>query len=386
MKTFATVCSGIGAPEVAVGGMGWRCVFNSEIEPFPCAVLAHHFPTVKNLGDITKFYEWPKRKFDVLIGGTPCQSFSVAGLRKGMDDPRGSLAIVFLGIVDKFRPTWVCWENVPGVHSSWSDEKESYPSEKSRYLLKADGLDPEDFVEVEQSNDFDCFISGLEQLGYGVAATILDAQFFGLAQRRKRVFVVGHIGGLWQRAAAVLFDASCVRGNNPPSREKGERPSPTISARTKGGGGLGTDAECDGALIAIGIDGGEKSHGKHNCDEVVAVPEIVSQAMSAKWSKGSSGPTGDEVANLISTPAVAKGMAVRRLTPKECCRLQGFPDDFLDIMFRGKPATDSHKYKALGNSMAVPVLKWICRRIDLVDELVPITLDKMRDNKVGLRR
>ena len=308
---FATVCSGIGAPEMAAEALGWECAFSSDIEAFPNAVRAHHWPAVPNLGDMTRFMEWPARcvcagepvlvqrklkvgkkkhkmyvcskcagiRLDVLIGGTPCQSFSVAGLRRGMADPRGNLALTFLAIVDRYRPTWVLWENVPGVHSSWSDAETFAASEgncvalfEARQACSAAGLDLgaefglEQFEEVDQSSDFDCFLAALEQLVYGIASGIYDAQYFGVAQRRRRVFVVGHVGGQWQRAAAVLFERESLSGNPPPRRQTGQGPAgqakggvgaggrrgcaPTLSARTKGGGGLGTDFDLDGGRIS----------------------------------------------------------------------------------------------------------------------------------------
>jgi DNA (cytosine-5)-methyltransferase 1 len=274
---YASICSGIEAVSVAFQPLGWQPVFFSEIESFPCAVLQHYHPNVPNYGDMTKFKDWKYEPIDLLVGGTPCQSFSIAGLRKGLDDPRGNLALVFLAIVDKYRPKWVVWENVPGVHSSWSDASHviaSSASEKAgreaRRLAREAGFDGYaaesfgEFEEVVQSNDFDCFLAGLEQLGYGVATTILDCQFFGLAQRRERVFVVGHLGD-WRRPAAVLFDASCVSWNfapsrHAPSRQAGKRISPTI------GGGppfsrTGNDRVESEALVAdtLRANGGQGS-------------------------------------------------------------------------------------------------------------------------------
>ena len=441
-----TVCSGIGAPELSAPWIDWR--YQSEIEPFPGAVLAHRFPNAVNLGDMTRFQEWPDATVDVLCGGTPCQSFSVAGLRKGLADPRGNLMLTYLAIADRFRSKWIVWENVPGVLSS------------------------------NGGRDFGTFLGALGQLGYGFAYRVLDAQFCrtqshprAVPQRRRRVFVVGYLGD-WRRAAAVLFDRESLSGNPPPRREAGQVAAPTLAARTHGGGGLGTDFDCDGGLI----------------------PEIVPQAMSSKCSKGSSGPAGDEVANLIpvahslraggfdasedgtgrGTPLVpiafsakdyggdamedcsptlragghsgshanagvmpavaiqeravsenpdngpqgagyrqdgaaytleartvpqavafdlrgreggampegphdtaniraasggssrsyvAQPWAVRRLTPLEFERLQGFHDGWTDIPYRGKRAADGPRYKALGNSMAVNVMTLIFDRI-----------------------
>lgn len=218
---YLSVCSGIEAATVAWHSLGWEPVAFADIEKFPSAVLAHHYPNVPNLSDMTKFNTWPDYAIDVLVGGTPCQAFSVAGLRKGLADPRGNLTLTFLGIAQRYRPRWVVWENVPGVLS-------------------------------DRSNAFGHFLAGLAELGYGCAYRVLDAQFFGLAQRRRRVFVVGHLGA-WQPAAAVLFEPESLRGDTAPRREAREGTAPTLAARTRGGGGLGTDAECDGALIAAAV-------------------------------------------------------------------------------------------------------------------------------------
>jgi DNA (cytosine-5)-methyltransferase 1 len=198
---YGSVCSGIEAATQAWHGLGWTPAWFSEIEKFPCKVLAHHYPNVPNFGDMTNFQEWPlgpDTAIDVLVGGTPCQSFSVAGLRKGLADPRGNLMLIFLAIAAKFKPRWIVWENVPGVLSS------------------------------NGGRDFGSFLGGLEELGYGWAYRVLDAQYFGVAQRRRRVFVVGYLGD-WRAAAAVLFEPESVRGDSAPSREAGERVAPTVS-------------------------------------------------------------------------------------------------------------------------------------------------------------
>lgn len=196
---YASVCSGIECASLAWGPLGWAPAFFSEIEPFPCAVLAHRYPDVPNLGDMQRYREWPDATFDVLVGGTPCQSFSVAGLRQGLADPRGNLALVFLGVVDRFRPRWVVWENVPGVLSS------------------------------NAGRDFGAFLGGLGELGYGWSYRVLDAQYFGVAQRRRRVFVVGHLGD-WRPAAAVLFERESLSGHPAPSREARERVAASLTA------------------------------------------------------------------------------------------------------------------------------------------------------------
>lgn len=209
---YGSVCSGIEAATVAWDSLGWEPVFFSEIEPFPCAVLAHHYPTVPNLGDMNKFKEWPDATIDVLVGGTPCQSFSVAGLRKGLDDPRGNLMLTYLAIANKYRPKWLVWENVPGVLSS------------------------------NGGRDFAALLRGMAECGYGFAYRILDAQYFGVAQRRRRVFVVGCFGS-WQSAAAVLFERHSLQGNTPPRREKREKTSCDAGISTEGC--FGIDEECN---------------------------------------------------------------------------------------------------------------------------------------------
>lgn len=261
---YLSICSGIEAATVAWHPLDWTPIAFAETEAFPRAVLAHHYPSVPNWGDVNAFRKWPDADVDVLVGGTPCQSFSIAGLRGGMADPRGNLALVYLAIADRYRPEWLVWENVPGVLSS------------------------------NGGRDFAAFIGGLEQLGYHAAWRVLDAQYVrvdgfarAVPQRRRRVFVVGHLGD-WRRAAAVLFERESLSWHPAPRRQTGERPAQTNSARPTGGGGLGTDFDCDGGLIDY-------------------VPDIVQQAMSSKWSKGSSGPAGDEVANLVAHALRADG-------------------------------------------------------------------------------
>jgi len=180
---YLSVCSGMEAASVAWHPLGWTPVGFSEIEPFPCAILKHRFPNTPNYGSLTEYQSWPLEPgaIDLLVGGTPCQSFSVAGLRKGLTDPRGNLALTFLGLADKLKPRWIVWENVPGVLSS------------------------------NGGRDFGSFVGALGQLGYGWAMRILDAQHFGVPQRRRRVFVVACLGD-WRAAAEVLSLREGLRG------------------------------------------------------------------------------------------------------------------------------------------------------------------------------
>jgi len=231
---FGSVCSGIEAASCAWESLGWEAQWFSEIEPFPSAVLKHHYPNVPNLGDMTKFKEWPDATINVLVGGTPCQSFSVAGLRKGLDDPRGNLMLTYLAA--KYRPKWLVWENVPGVLSS------------------------------NGGNDFASLLRGMGELGYGFAYRVLDAQYFGVAQRRRRVFVVGCLGD-WRSAAAVLFERHSLCGNPAPSREKRKEVTSSIrvgiessnnvarclTARGAGAGNL--DPETSNMIPTYGIPG-----------------------------------------------------------------------------------------------------------------------------------
>ena len=243
---YLSVCSGIEAATVAWHSLGWTPLAFSEIEKFPSQVLAHHYPNTPNLGDMTKFKEWSiESDVNVLVGGTPCQSFSVAGLRKGLDDPRGNLMLTYLAIAAKQRPKWVVWENVPGVLSSNG------------------GL------------DFASFLRGLGQLGYGFAYRVLDAQYFGVAQRRRRVFVVGCAGD-WRAAAAVLFERHSLQGHPAPSREKGQR----VAASTRASTSVGS--LCARTGHSISVQDAAQGH------LMPAMHSEISPALKARDAKGPS--------------------------------------------------------------------------------------------------
>jgi DNA (cytosine-5)-methyltransferase 1 len=235
---YLSVCSGIEAATVAWHPLGWQALGFSEIEKFPSEVLAHHYPDVPNLGDMTKFKEWNfESDVDVFVGGTPCQSFSVAGLRKGLDDPRGNLMLTYLAIADKFRPRWLVWENVPGVLSS------------------------------NNGKDFGTFLGGLGELGYGFAYRILDAQYFGVAQRRRRVFVVGYLGD-WRRAAAVLFERHSLQGDFAPSRQAGQ----SFTASTK------PSLDSEGLQLTVGALCADTHHGAYSGQDAYTgrlIPQVV---------------------------------------------------------------------------------------------------------------
>lgn len=454
---YGSVCSGIEAASVAWHPLGWQAAWFSEIEPFPNAVLAHHYPDVPNLGDMTKIYEkemYRNSAIEILVGGTPCQSFSVAGLRGGLADPRGNLALHFLRIADEKRPCWVVWENVPGVLSSWSDAEE-------------------DKEGVWQTNDFDTFLCGLRDIGYGVAWRILDAQYFGVPQRRRRVFVVGYFGD-WRPAAAVLFERESLSRHPAPSRKAGKGIAADIAPSSRASGiGVHRIGHIDGLdPVVVNTEGSQglpfltKSnlskqvnnqtpamvfdlnqitsktnrsnpsesvchtlpsapnapilvHGAQDpiiseiafplgCnngqENVVVTPTLTRDAMGAKWGSNqwvdNWGETLEEIVKQVNWASGGGqiendacqalrssaehnyhrvGKLVRRLTPTECERLQGFPDGYTDIpgyknnidKYGGKYGVpDGPRYAALGNSMAVPVMRWIGDRINEVNNAI----------------
>ena len=457
---YGSVCSGIEAASQAWHPLGWKAAFFSEIDKFPAAVLAHHYPHVPNHGDMTKFEEWPDDAIDLLVGGTPCQDYSIAGKRLGMAGDRGQLTLTFVEIAAHLRPRWLVWENVPGVLSSHEGR------DFARFLGDLSGTE----IDVPEGGWKNSGIISGDPNAYGLAYVVRDAQYVrtcrhrgAVPQRRRRVFVVGYLGD-WRRAAAVLFDAESLSGNPPPRREAGQGAAPTLAARTRGGGGLGTDFDCDGGLIASHdaaqpLLAKENSSHRLDAESYVAFPStgsvshylnaggmgridyetetmvahalrgegfdasedgtgrgtpIVPVAFSAKdyggdamenvsptlragghheshanagvmpavafdlrGRDGGAMPEGPhDTANLraasggSSRSYVAQPWAVRRLTPTECHRLQGFPDGFCDIPWRGKDhAPDGPQYKALGNSFAVNVAEWIGRRIELVERL-----------------
>ena len=401
---YGSVCSGVEAATAAWHPLGWEAQWFSEIEKFPSAVLAHHYPDVPNLGDMTQFKEWPiDRSIDLLVGGTPCQSFSVAGLRKGLDDPRGNLMLTYLAIAAQYQPKWLVWENVPGVLSS------------------------------QRGRDFGTFLGALGQLGYGFAYRVLDAQYFGVAQRRRRVFVVGYLGD-WRRAAAVLFERESMSGHPAPSRETGQEAADTLTVGANQYSGFNGEpvAQClttrtgsaydptTETLPVTGIDAynnqvtGEVSKTIDTGQDYHHVPiafgaqnsanqgDSVSTEVTPTLDKSKTpavcaplntqlglrgadtsnssregigiGRDGDPSFTLQAahSHAVISTSAVRRLTPTECERLQGFPDNFTQIPWRNKAAEDcpdGPRYKAMGNSMAVPVMRWIGERIEMVENL-----------------
>ena len=437
---YGSVCSGIEAASKAWEPLGWKPAWFSEIEPFPSAVLANHWPVVTNLGDMTKIADAVRtgevEAPDVLVGGTPCQAFSIAGLREGLSDDRGQLTLSYVELanaIDAKRrergetEAIIVWENVPGVLSSKDNAF-------GCFLAGLAGESSELQPAGGKWTHAGC-VSGPERV---IAWRVLDAQFFGVAQRRRRVFVVASARKGFD-PAAVLFELDSVRRDSAPRRETGSQITGTVTSRTSAGGGLG-DFELNGGLTAVsaltarvvgtcGADdnqaqaghliafgGGNTAghidvatactahgirldfdtetfavHGtqdpdtnrelahtleRNNGQENAIVTEPFTLAIRGRSEGSTVEVRNDGTANALLTPnggragmgvgAIGWGMQVRRLTPIECERLQGFPDNHTLIGWRGKDAAecpDGPRYKAIGNSMAVPVMRWIGDRI-----------------------
>ena len=340
---YGSICSGVEAASLAWEPLGWQPQWFAEIEKFPAAVLTHHWPKVENLGDITDetFIE-RAGAIDLLVGGTPCQSFSVAGLRGGLDDDRGNLALRFCQIALHLAPRWIVWENIPGV-------------------LSSDG-----------GKDFGSILGALGECGYGVAYRILDAQYFGVAQRRRRVFVVGYLGD-WRPPAAVLFERESLLGDTEKSAEKKQEATGDV------GGGLNENGPTLVQQVAAPLGSHQSGSGQRydlDCETYVPVLErgyrMTAFGEYADDNTASTIKQRDykDATDLVAIPLES---TVRRLTPVECERLQGMPDDHTKIPWRNKPAAecpDGPRYKAIGNSMAVPVMRWIGERIELVEKTI----------------
>jgi DNA (cytosine-5)-methyltransferase 1 len=368
---YGNVCTGIGAPEVAWGPLMWEPIWFSEIEPFPCRLLKYHYPSVPNLGDMLKIEQneiFRSSVIDLLVGGTPCQSFSIAGLRGGLGDSRGNLALEFCRILDAKRPRWFLWENVPGVLSSKTASK----------------------------LDFATLLEAFRECGYSCAWRVLDAQFFGVPQRRRRVFVVGYLGDDWRPPAAVLFESEGLRRHIKTGGKKGKEITGTVGRRT-GGCSIGAEEAAGGMLIVSSLT--SRPYACNESRESNLIPVFpcwwdggqISQTLDRVLSKGQTMPEKDRFPAVLTYPfnqitskenrsnPIPGNPAgtlsktdnspllipdVRRLTPLECERLQGFPDNYTAV----QGAKDSPRYQAIGNSMAVPVMAWIGRRIDLMDK------------------
>lgn len=367
---YGSICSGIEAATVAWEPLGWKAAWFSEIEAFPSAVLQERWPEVMNLGDMTKIAAAVRagevQAPDVMVGGTPCQAFSIAGLRNGLDDARGQLTLSYVELANAIDDKRIergeeeaifVWENVPGVLTS-------------------------------HDNAFGCFLAGLagesselQPAGvkwthsgcvYGPQRTIAwivkDAQYFGVAQRRKRVFVVASARKGFD-PCQVLFESEGVRRDTPPSRE----PQSAVAALTaRGVGTCGADDNQAQAGHLLAFGGGNTGGNIDVAACLTAKCQRIDFDVETFAVHGTQDPDVNlELAHALGCNhgqenAISKGMLVRRLMPVECERLQGFPDNHTLISWRGKEATecpDGPRYRAIGNSMAVPVMRWIGERI-----------------------
>lgn len=372
--TYGSVCSGIEAASIAWEPLGWKPAWFAQFDPehnytrqpdFPSRVLAHHWPDVPNLGDMTQIVNlirWGAVAApDVLVGGTPCQAFSVAGMRKGLKDPRGQLTISFGELADAIdeqrdTPCTIVWENVPGVLNSKDNAFGCFLA-----LLAGESCELQ--PPGRKWTNAGC-VSGPKRV---VAWRVLDAQFFGVAQRRRRVFIIASADPNFD-PTAILFESDSVRRDTPPIRETGSQ----VAALTANGVGTCGEAQVGHLIAAFGggnttgqIDVATHGNRQDFDTETFAVQSygIAGNTIGRQPGNGGNG-TGfcEELSYTLTRTdqhGVAHDMQVRRLMPVECERLQGFPDGHTDI----PGAKDGPRYKALGNSMAVPVMRWIGKRI-----------------------
>ena len=413
---YLSVCSGIEAATVAWHEMGWNPIAFSEIEKFPSQVLAHHYPNVPNLGDMTKYKEWElSEPIDILVGGTPCQSFSVAGLRKGLDDPRGNLALTYVGILDKFRPKWCIWENVPGVLSSGGGEilavssvrwgksgmggptgclmlnTLEYPKDADECLL-SDVLEIGSLPQKYYLTPTACqgILRRAEKRGKELPILLLTALQHCVQEITKESEITKLRGGgklIMTEKVSPTLQTSCndysradgftmmVYETHPADsrvKEMGDTCQTVTSRWGTGGGNVpivqkaysiredatannfsATPLEVTPALQAL-----RPSVQSHHAQTFIAQGfDAYNNSVTGNVSK-----TLDTGADYHHVPNVySSTMSVRRLTPTECERLQGFPDNYTNIK---ENCPDGPRYKALGNSMAVPVMKWIGERIN----------------------
>ena len=331
---YGSVCSGIEAATVAWRPLGWRCAFVSETEPFASEVLKRRLPEVPNLGDFTKIAKGGfDGDIDLLVGGTPCQSYSYAGLRGGIADPRGNLAIEFVRLAERTDARWLVWENVVGVLTSGCGR------DFAAFLSELAGWD----VEVPDGGWRNAGIVTNAPGRFGVSWRVLDARHTrvpafprAVPQRRRRVILVG-CRDRWESAAEVLLGGELCGGDACPSREAG--------VCAPGDAGTSASGECF-PIDMMNIEGRTKCL-KTKCYD---------EAGAAMYTLRSSH------VNAVCTPC-----QLRRLLPVESERLMGFPDGWTDVPWKGKAhAPDGFRHKVCGNSMCVNVMRWVGERISAV--------------------
>ncbi len=334
---YASVCSGIEAASVAWRPLGWECAFLSETDAFASAVLRERFPEIPNLGDFTRIGKGDAGgKIDLLVGGTPCPSFSRAGRGEGLADPRGGLALEFVRLAERADVRWLVWENVPGVLTRHGG------ADFAAFLSLLAGWP----VAVPEGGWRRAGIVSSAGGGFSAAWRVLDARYArveqfprGLPQRRRRLVLVGHSGG-WESPAEVFFGGELRGGDTPPLREDEAR---------------GAAAPRKGARkVCIPVD-------------------LMNVIGRERHLKGKGWDEDGSAAYTITrryAPGVCDGTTVRRLTPLECERLMGFPDGWTKVPYRGRPAElckDRPRYRAIGNSMPVNVMAWVGERIEEVE-------------------
>ena len=341
VKVFSCF-SGIEAASVAFKPLGFEMVGFSEVDKFCSELLKQKFPNIKNYGDITKHREWKlPRSIQLCVGGPPCQSFSISGLRKGMDDPRGNLSLEYLSFLKQIQPRWILIENVVGILSS------------------------------NKGRDFGTILASLAKLGYGFAYCVLDAQNFGVPQRRRRVFIVGHSGGDWRRPAQVLFNAKSLFGHIEESKKKGGKFTRTVDKSNQNANELTNQNFCIDSRQhpihlknnSLPLGAKDRGHAITTEHETLTFKDDLFREFFIKNICGT-------LTTKCQSFAFLKKNKVKRLTPLECERLQGFPDNWTRIAYRNKPpedCPDGPRYKAIGNSWAVPVVRWIGERIKEFD-------------------
>ncbi len=379
---YLSICSGIESAGVAWERLGFECIGLSEIDQFRSAVLNYHYPNVKNFGDFTKIQlDDLSERPSIIVGGTPCATFSISGLRKGLAEDRGNLALEFIKLVDRIRPKWFLWENVPGLLSS------------------------------NEGQDFATFLGAMAECRYGFAYRVLDTQYIrtqrfprALPQRRRRIFVVGHLGD-WKNPAKVLFDEEALRGNTPPSRKEKQNTTEKFTNRIVRSDKYVQDevastvcardyksptdliVEKDLTIIhgnhsRVNGDGFKKDGASYTltASEIPSVHYEESETLcfehrskdgTPRVHKEEISPTLTAMTGGNRQPCILRQNVVRRLTPLETERLQGLPDNWTQIPYRGKPKEEapiSKRYEACGRAMSVNVMEWLGTRIQKVEK------------------
>lgn len=328
--SFGSICSGIEAASVALEGVGFRPAWFAENAAFPSRVLAERRPGVPNHGDVTRIDTDALAPVDLIIGGTPCQSFSVAGMRKGFEDERGSVTLHYLRIVEALRPKWIVWENVPGVLSS------------------------------NRGNDFASLVRALAAIGYDLAWRVLDARFFGLPQRRARVYLAGVFGRTADPGSVLAFPEG-IRRDPAPARIEGDN-DPDDRVRANAGVTYWDGGQMTQTLDAV-LSKGQALPEKRRFPAVLVPAWQACACCGDYWCNICRDHCGDCRCGPLETPedyaAAYDPRLLRYLTPSECERLQGFSGDWTAI----PGATKTQRLTAIGNSMAVPVVRAIGRNI-----------------------